>query len=205
MSKQPVVSLIGSAKEYFHESLEEALLERKVETYPVVREYLVSMLEYYLLTDRLFDEENGSGKKTHDTLAEMLLRAGTSAPRVRVDLLKKLGDTALYISGFFGDSLQRKVVDVDYYIDMGSTAYISLSEQLHVDTQARLYREIAQKFNLFVDVFTLMSRKSMPPENDNVLRLMDVLAKTGSPLAQDQLVEKGIFTRPDQIKNCKNQ
>lgn len=204
MSK-PALALIGSAKEYFQQSLQEALHERKVETYPVVQDYLVTMLEYYLVTENLYNEANTSGKKTHDTLAEMMLKAGSASPRIRFELLKKLGDTALYISGYFGDSLQRKIVDVDYYIDMGSTAYISLSEQVHEDTYAQLYREIAKKFNEFVDVFTLMSRKSMQVENDNVLRLMELLAKTGSPLAQEQLMEKGIFTSPDQIKNCKNQ
>jgi hypothetical protein len=204
MSKTSL-ALIGSAKEYFHQSLQEALLERKIETYPVVQNYLVTMLEYYLLTDNLFKEENSSGKKTHETLAEMMLKASSSTPRVRIELLKKLGDTALYISGFFGDSLQRKIVDVDYYIDMGSTAYISLSEQVYEDTSSQLYREIARKFNGFVDVFTLMSRKSMHAEKDNILRLMEVLAKTGSSLAQDQLIEMGIFAHQDQIKVTKNQ
>jgi hypothetical protein len=199
------LALIGSAKEYFQQSLQEALIERKVETYPLVQNYLVTMLEYYLLTDNLFNEENGSGKRTHETLAEMMLKASSSSPRVRYELLKKLGDTALYVSGFFGDSLQRKVVDVDYYIDMGSTAYISLSEQVYEDTSSQLYREIARKFNEFVDVFTVMSRKSMHAEKDNILRLMEILGKTGSTLAQDQLIEKGIFTRPDQIKIAKNQ
>jgi hypothetical protein len=118
--------------------------------------------------------------------------------------LKRLGDGALYVSGFFGDSLQRKVVDVDYYIDMGSSAYHSLSKEMYEDTFAQLYREIAVKFNVFVDVFSIISRKTMGSE-DNVLRLMELYAKTDSPVARDRLTEKGLFPTQQMLKGAKNQ
>ena len=54
--------------------------------------------------------------------------AQNSEPIVRFELLKKLGDRSLYISGFFADSLQRKVVDVDYYAEMGGVAYGALAD-----------------------------------------------------------------------------
>lgn len=200
------VSLCVDVKSFFRQSLQEALEERKIETYPFVESYLVDILGYYAVTEHLFDIENDSGKKTRETLAEMMLRASSAAPRSRFELLKKLGDSSLYISGFFGDSLQRKVVDVDYYIDMGSTAYISLSSGINEDTYARLYKEIAVRFNEFVDVFTLMSRKTMTTDTDNVFRLMDVYAKTGSALSKEKLIEKGVIAPPvENLKRAKNQ
>jgi hypothetical protein len=198
------LELIGDSKEYFRQSLHEALTERKVETYPVVESYLVEILEHYLFTENLFDEERSTGRRSRETLAETMLKAATATPRVRFDLLKRLGDGALYVSGFFGDSLQRKIVDVDYYIDMGSTAYLSLSQVVYEDTFSQLYKEIAIKFNEFVDVFSLMSRKSMNSE-DNILRLMELYAKTESPLARERLAEKGLFPNPHHLKVTKNQ
>jgi len=198
------LALVGNAKIYFRETLQDALVERKVETHPVVEGYLVDILDRYLFTANLFNENKDSGKLTRETLAEMMLKAGTATPRVRFDMLKKLGDSALYVSGFFGDSLQRKVVDVDYYIDMGSTAYHSLSKEMSEDTFAQLYKEIAYRFNEFVDVFSLMSRKTMGQE-DNVFRLMDIYVKTESPLAQEKLAEKGLFPNAQQMKTAKNQ
>jgi hypothetical protein len=66
--------------------------------------------------------------------------------------------------------------------------------------------EIAQKFNLFVDVFMLMGRKTMMNvEQDNILRLMEVHSKTGSILAQDILIEKGIFPSAQQTKVGRSQ
>lgn len=200
-----ILSFGEDSKTFFRQSLKEALVERKIETYPHVEAYLVDLLNHYLITTNLFDEEDPSGKKTRETLAEMMLKAVNSPHRQRYDLLKKLGDSALYISGFFADSFQRKVIDVDYYMDMGASAYSSLSKEMNEDSFAKMYMEIAQKFNVFVDVFMLMSRKTMTPDQDNILRLMDVHAKTGSTLAQDLLAEKGIYTGSYQLKNCKNQ
>lgn len=198
------LALIEDTKVFFRESLHEALTERKVDTYPVVESYLVDVLNHYLITDNLFDEERSSGRKSRETLAETMLRAASATPRVRFDLLKRLGDGALYVSGFFGDSLQRKIVDVDYYIDMGTTAYHSLSKEVYEDTFSQVYKEIAVKFNVFVDVFSIMSRKTMSGE-DNVLRLMELYAKTDSALAREKLAERGLFPNPQSLKGTKNQ
>lgn len=202
---KPILSLGEDAKSFFRHSLKEALEERKIETYPHVETYLVDLLNHYLFTANLFQEEDASGKRTRETLAEMMLRAANSPQKQRYDLLKKLGDSALYMSGFFADSFQRKVIDVDYYMDMGASAYCSLSKEMYEDTFAKMYMEIAQKFNLFVDVFMLMSRKTIGADEDNILRLMEIQVKTGSPLAQDLLIEKGIYTHGQSLKSTKNQ
>ncbi len=199
------LSFSENSKDYFRQSLREAFTQRRVETAPQVEAYLVDVLNYYLLATNLFNEEDPSGKKTRETLAEMMLRAANSAPKQRYELLKKLGDSALYISGFFADSFQRKVIDVDYYMDMGATAYHSLSREIYEDSFSQMYLEISRKFNIFVDVFMLMGRKTMAPEQDNILRLMEYQAKTGSGVAQDILLEKGIFTNPQNLKQAKNQ
>lgn len=200
-----VLSFGEDSKSFFRQSLKEALTERKIETYPQVESYLVDLLNHYLFVTNLFDEEDPAGKRTRETLAEMMLKAANSSTRQRSDLLKKLGDSALYMSGFFGDSFQRKVIDVDYYIDMGASAYSTLSREMYEDTFARMYMEIAQKFNLFVDVFMLMSRKTIGSEQNNILRLMEIHVKTGSPLAQDLLTDKGIYTPAQTLKSTKNQ
>lgn len=182
------------------------MFARRIETLPAVEIYLVDILEKFLLTDKLFDEANSSGKKTRETLAEMMLRASTASPRQRVDLLRKLGDSALYVGGYFGPSLQRKVVDIDYYIHMGMSAYDSLAKEIEDDTFSRAYTEISIKFTDFIDVFTLMSQRSLEnPGGPDVLRQMEVYSKTGSTLILEQLNDQGIYPDVNQLKKCKNQ
>ena len=204
LSAKSTLSVIVNPRTFFFTSLQQALFARRIETLPAVEVYLVDILEKFMLTEKLFDESNSSGKKTRETLAEMFLRASNSAPRQRADLLRKLGDSSLYISGFFGPSLQRKIVDIDYYINMGMAAYGSLANEIEEDTFSKAYLEISHKFTDFVDVFTIMSQKSIETNSD-VFRQMEVYGKTGSSLVLEQLSEQGIYTDAAQIKKCKNQ
>src|SRR6185312_6502231 len=110
--------LIASPREYFFEMVDNGLSKRNVKAVPAVQTYLVSLLEHYLDARNLFEEPAGEGEnKKPETLAEMFLLAANSDRVGKVDLLKKLGDRSLYISGFFGDSLERKIVDIDYYAE----------------------------------------------------------------------------------------
>ena len=43
------------------------------------------------------------------------------------DDLRSVGDQSLFITGFFADSLNRSLVDVDFYIHLGELAYRSLA------------------------------------------------------------------------------
>src|SRR5687768_7609624 len=92
----------------------------------VAEYYLVDLMARFMVTSNL--ELN--------PLATLFLQS--QSPNVadtdKVKMLKKLGDTSLYISGFFGDSLNRKVVDLEYYRQMGSIAYRTLSGVIREDT-----------------------------------------------------------------------
>ena len=181
--------------DFFSELVAEAFVERKIETYPLVKDYLAQVLEFYLTTDNLFTIQRENGKKEQETLAEMYLKAvNEPSISVRVEKLKQLADSSLYISGFFGDSLKRKVVDVDYYADIGGIAYGCLAEQAAEDLHSRVFHEFATRFVDFVDVLTLISQKAMVQTNKDLLRLFDRYIATGSALARDQLAEQGLLS-----------
>src|SRR4029078_12982392 len=61
------------------------------------------------------------------TAAGAPLRARRRHLRPRGRSLRRIGDTSLYVSGFWSDSLEGRLVDVDYYIEMGGTAYGELA------------------------------------------------------------------------------
>jgi hypothetical protein len=191
-----VPELCLSSRDFFAEMVQEALRSRHIKTYPAVAGYLVDLLNSYLTTDKLFDEEDESGRKRRETLAEMFLKAGNADYRMRIELLKKLGDTSLYVSGYFGDSLQRQIVDIDYYVEMGGTAYSSLAEVVREDTHARVFHEFGKRFLEFVDALTYIRQKTNHNTENNLLRLFDVYDQTGSKLAQEEILKKGIITYP---------
>lgn len=189
---------------FFAEIVDEAISQRKVKTIPLVKNYITELLFYFMKSENLYDEESESGKKRHSTLAELYLKAMNLNGEAKLETLKKLGNISLYIGGFFGDSLQRKIVDVDYYVDMGESAFGHLSESVPEDTFKRLYFELSTKFLQFVDVLTFVSQKTIVHNDENLLRLYENYIRTGSELARDHLLEKGIHL-PEKKKKIYSQ
>lgn len=193
-SKSDNSILLESPRTFFVDRVEDALKRVKFEPLPLSRHYLVSLLEHFMFSSNLFTQDDETGRARRETLAELYLRAQNSPTPVRIDLLKKLGDSSLYISGFFGDSLNRKVVDIDYYVDMGGVAYGSLAHAAPDENSAKMFEEFSARFPLFVDVLTYISQESLIQTNGDLLRLYDRYIATGSRLAEEQLVEKGLLT-----------
>lgn len=185
--------LVEHPREYFADSVEAALRRLKFEPSPLSRNYLIDLLERFMFSHNLFAVDVETGKMKKETLAELYLRAHNSPPPVRQDLLKKLGDSSLYISGFFGDSLNRKIVDIDYYVDMGGVAYGTLASDAQDEALSQVYGEYSARFAAFVDVLTYISQSSAIQTNEDLLRLYDRYMATGSRLAEEQLVEKGLI------------
>jgi hypothetical protein len=198
-------TLFVTPREYFGELVKQGLAQRRVDTYPLVEFYLVELLEHYMDARNLFQQEDANGRRRQETLAELFLRANNAEPATRIELLKRLGDTSLYVSGFFGDSLERKIVDVDYYADMGGTAYATLAHCIKQDPQIRMFQEISRRFIDLVDVLTFVSQKAFVHNDESVLRLYERYLRTGSELARDRLVEMGVMTVPtEQTRNIKS-
>jgi hypothetical protein len=189
-------SLVVSSREFFEQMVSEAFERRKVKTHPHVKGYLVGLLELYIPTENLFDDVDASGRRVRETLAETMLKAQNADALVRIELLKKLADRSLYISGFFGDSLQRKLVDVDYYADMGCMAYGALASSVREDLSARVYREFSKRFLEFVDILSDISSQAKTSDEQNIMRLYEVYARTGSTAARERLIEKGLIAVP---------
>jgi hypothetical protein len=185
--------ILETPHEYFSEVVEAGFSKRNIKAAPAVQMYMVRLLEHYLDARNLFTQP--------DTLAETFLMASTSQTPEKIDLLKKLGDKSLYISGFFGDSLSRKIVDLDYYAGMGGAAYASLADCIREDDTAQVYRIFSQRFIEFVDVLTYISQQSSVHTDQGLLQLYDRYMRTGSELAKEKLIEMGVLTLPtDQAK-----
>lgn len=192
--------LFISPDQHFAEVLQEAYLDRKLKTDPHVDIYLIQLLKHYLDSKNLFQPfQEDSLEKAPKTLAEMyLLGMNAPAPKNR-ELMKILADRALYMSGFFGDSLQRKLVDVDYYMEMGSAAYTNLSRWTKEDQASHTYKIFSEKFSDFVDVLSYVSEKSSIQADQNILRLYERYVRTGSEIARDRLNELGVVTIPPDL------
>ncbi len=114
--------LVGkSAREWFREVVGETLAHRRLRIHEATEFYLVDLLASFLGRERLYVQDD-DGTVRAQPLATILLEAMQKDRQGRARELRRLGDTALYVSGFFGDSLARSVAGIDYYIEMGERA-----------------------------------------------------------------------------------
>jgi hypothetical protein len=127
-----------------------------------------------------------------EPLALILKNALEAAGGERVRALRQLGDTSLWVSGFFSDHVDSQVVDVSYYIGMGHHAYGSLAQMPRAPSRT-LYGELAAKFSRLVDVLNEMSERAALTSERGLLRLYERFRRTGSARVARLLAEQGLM------------
>ena len=171
-----------SAAEYFKELVEGALAHQRIAAGELTSFYVVNLLTGFLQRPAEEDET---------PLAFRLALALDAAGMRQRANLRQIGDSSLFISGFFADSLNRKLVDVDYYVSIGGTAYTALSRH-EADAFSPVFAELAENFVRFVDVLSEVSERASVGSNADLLRLYERWLKTGSPRSGQLLAERGV-------------
>jgi hypothetical protein len=188
---EPVTNL----QEFFRNSVASVAARQSLELDDHTEYYVVNLLTLYSRSEVLFDKtENGTELKP---LARILAEAVDSAdPAERNFALQRVGDLSLFLAGFFGDGLSRKLVDVDYYVQMGGAAYGTLSANVRGSARGRLlgavFEELARNFIDLVDVLAEIREDSREVHDTDILRMYEVWLKTGSRRAARRLREAGI-------------
>jgi hypothetical protein len=183
----------ATVAEFFHEAITSAIKNQGVDTSEPTECYLVNLLATF--TNAHLDDE---------PLALKLASAAGASPDERVRQLKDVGDTSLYVSGFFSDSLQRKLVDIDYYIHMGGAAYGELARYFrgyrHSEVFGAVYDELGAKFPRFVDVLAEISESTSMTSNLGLVQLYERWLKTGSEWMARRLRQRGVIPQKTELQ-----
>ena len=153
----------GNLTALFHELVRTAKNVQQVESSETTEFYLVQLLAGFARPDRrdLLDPPLGV-----DYLEALQLPA-----RQRVGKLRRVADTALFVSGVFFDSLERKLVGAEYYAMLGRTAYAHLSSDAGRGALAEPFEELAGRFPQFVRVLAEISDREIFRRQQDTLRL----------------------------------
>lgn len=189
--------------EFFRSRIKNAMDGMGVEASEMAEFYLVNLLGEYHESSKLFSLE-GDGP-VMKPLALLLKQAQEGDCRQQREYLKRLGDTALYVAGFFTDYIHRSLVSLDYYISMGGGAYGTLSTLARQKQFQELFYELAIKFAVFVDVLADVAPWSKHIDNRYLVRiyarwlesrderLKEILEREGISIELDKGKGKGSF------------
>ena len=173
--------------EYFKDLVESALTRQHLRTGELTEFYLVDLLCRFMRPDRRIPFSDDLS----EPLALRLRRALESGGMEQRARLRNLGDFSLFTSGFFSDSLNRRAVDVDYYVSMGEYAYGSLGRR-DTDAFGGVFAELARKFVAYMDVLADVSERTGSARSADVLRLYERWLRTGSTRDGQRLVDHGV-------------
>jgi hypothetical protein len=175
-----------SPAEFFKEHVDAACTRQRLQVSAPASFYVVNLLTGFAHVPG----SGGDGLDSTEALGVRLARALQAGGRAGRQDLQQVGDTSLFIAGFFSDSLRRRLVDVDYYTFVGYRAYSSLGA-LDV-ARAEIFAELADHFVWFVDILSDVSERTSLGGDQDVLRLYEKWLLTGSRRSGELLAERGI-------------
>jgi hypothetical protein len=199
-SRNDRVVQVQNLADYFRTSIDGVISRQGVDVDPHAAHYVVNLLTLFSRSEEFF-EDHGESYGLRPLALMMADAADARSVAERNYALQRIGDVALFISGFFADSLANKAVDVDYYIYMGGSAYGSLSEEVRRTFRGRafagIYRELAEKFQVLVDVLNEVRDEARGESDRDLLRTYEIWLKTGSQRARNLLADNGIVPISD--------
>jgi hypothetical protein len=186
---------VTSLVEFFRDSVDAAMAANQVAVESHTAHYVVNLLAFFARSEA-FRGQTGEGPRQRP-LALMLADAAEATPGdERNAALQRLGDLALFVAGFLGDSLERSPVGVGYYVRMGGGAYRSLADHLPDNPRGRafapIFSELGARFADMVDVLTEVRHAAGSTRDADVLRLYDLWLQTGSNRARRLLRRLGV-------------
>lgn len=177
-----------TAVEFFKEEVDAALVHQRLQASVLTAYYLVQLLAGFVA-------ETDQGPAGSHPLGLRYLRALDGGGEQQRLEFRQVADEALFLSGFFGDSLGPRTVPIDYCVTLGAASYAWLSHHERT-TVAPVFADLARRFVAFVDVLSEVSEHSAVATNLDLLRVYERWLRTGSARHEQMLVEHGIVVNP---------
>lgn len=179
----PALQVMASPHEFFRDKIAEAVTNQKIVLSDDIEFYLVNLLCDYIAPKKL-ESFYGQYDPLETPIAFLLKEAIEAPPSYRAKIYKHLGDTSLYLAGFFQDFFNRKTYDIKYYIDMGQSAYSNVSSimrEQHGDKHfSAMYGTLSTQFKSLVEVVAEVSETPESVGAADILSLYDRWTRTNS-------------------------
>ena len=186
----------SSMADYFRDAITKARSKTNVRITSEAETYIVNLLEEFGRSENAFA---GVDAGEEVAMATLLSRAQDAAPQEAVRIYRHMGDSSLYLTGFFTESVERRAASRDYYMQMGGSAYANVATLMRTSaaTASALFAELADCFAELVSLLQVVSVSGLESaSSENVLELLDRYRKTGRPELLEALERHGIVLKP---------
>ncbi len=186
--------------EYFNDAIQTAVAHQHLSRNDDTIVYIVNMLSHFSLSDNIYDGDESEGRSVKPLAFIYKDAVEANSDEERIQCLRKLGDVALFIAGFYSESLNRSMVGINYFASMGGNAYSSLADNVQRSAYYKAFGEVfsdlAEHFMAYVDVLMEVRDSTEVKQPSSILCLYESWLSTGSDYARKRLQENGILTFP---------
>lgn len=175
---------------FFREEIKRILESKKITLHESTEFYVVQLLSSYSKPNQ---KKSNQIKEEESALALLLAKAmEANSHHERFAGFKALGDKTLFISGVFSDSLKEKIVNLNYYAQMGQHAYQTLAQISSNQTFSDIFNEMAIKFHFLVDTLSELSEGLNMTANDDILQIYERWLHLKSDRLLKKLIKEGV-------------
>jgi hypothetical protein len=151
--------LESNLKAYFYDGLRELNKKSLCPIPESILFYSSDVLDKFSLSQNYFDVDNG---KTREKILGMKLLEATQKPKEeqkRVYL--EVAETSLVLCGYFSESVNKKIIDIQYYSQIGKMAYGHLNNLIpsFLDIPS-FYAMVSTSFEVTVNLISALASKS---------------------------------------------
>jgi len=131
-------------------------------------------------------------------MASDYLQSQACSGEQRVDRLRDVGDHCLLFSGLFPQLAERRLVRVGYFVDLGRSSYLQLSDLLD-RSRAAVYGHLSATFVVLMDIMHAM-RELGGQSVLTPLQAMDLWQDTGSHRCYRQVCGERAIAAPGTLE-----
>lgn len=192
------IEILGSLEDFFRDEVHAVCRKQNLQLEGPVASYVSQLLVRFSQSSSFIEQHLPSGDKSKEPVLALLWLEGLQkSPSEQLTQMQYLGDVALFTSGFFGERIERSLLDRDYYMAMGGQAYqqvSSLQQVLRSDAAVReLFLKLSQSFPHAVSVLEEISLRSTATQTHGLLRVYERWLKNHDHKARRVLQENGVI------------
>jgi len=116
----------------------------------------------------------------------------------REEMMRDVGDQCLLFSGLFPKLAERRLVKISYYVNIGRSAYLNLSE-LTQAALANMYNNLSQSFVILMDTLQAIRNMNSTERLLEPLVAYELWQDTNSNQAQHALSQSGCTSNDAQF------
>ncbi len=203
MTKNNTIELNSDLEKFFLDECHNVASKQGLQVSSQLNHYLASMLSRFMLSTNFFERETDpysqKSQNSIPTVGVKLLKANQKGAFEQFIEMQQVGDIALFTAGFFGENIERRHLDMDFYTAIGGQAYQragQIRETLSRERALNVYFELSGKFSDISELLSELSDRRLLNSPKDTLMLYEKWVATENPRIRRMLGEAGILTAP---------